>query len=97
MERVEIAPVRPFRAHGSHADSAAAAAAQSGARDPDGSGPTHMAALNGHIEVLRFLHEAGVDLQQPGNVYLSTDQDEKLRTGVTPLADRNCNGHVTVM
>ena len=59
--------------------------------DEDGTAPVHIAAARGNLEVLKFLHEHGVDMEASGAIYLSVEGSAQLRTGVTPimLAHRN--------
>jgi ankyrin repeat protein len=59
--------------------------------DEDGTAPVHMAAARGNLEVLKLLHEHGVDMEASGAIYLSVEGSAQLRTGVTPimLAHRN--------
>ena len=34
----------------------------------DGTTPIHAAAMNGHLEVVRFLHESGVEVETQGTI-----------------------------
>ena len=55
--------------------------------DEDGISPVHTAAANGNLDVLKFMHENGVNLEAQGAIYLDTDEDGSLQlhSSVTPL------------
>ena len=53
--------------------------------DRDGTAPVHIAAARGHVDVMKFLHENGVNLEVTGCIYLESASGPSLSTGVTPL------------
>ena len=53
--------------------------------DRDGSTPCHIAARNGHVDVIRMLHEYGTDIDKPNN------------NSLTPSHIAAENGHVDIV
>ena len=55
--------------------------------DEDGTSPVHIAAANGNLDVLKFMHENGVNMEAQGAIYLDTGEagSPQLHSGVTPL------------
>ena len=58
-----------------------------GQADEDGTSPVHIAAANGNLDVLKFMHENGVNMEAQGAIYLDTGEDgsPQLHSGVIPL------------
>ena len=51
--------------------------------DQDGTSPALIATAGGHLDVLKALHDFGVDLRAPGHIY--EDDYTCLRRNVAPL------------
>ena len=66
--------------------------ADTAAADQYGTGPIHIAALFGHVEVVNFLHEQGADMEARGTVYLD-NQYEGALVKVTALYIAVRRGH----
>ena len=52
----------------------------------DGTAPVHVAAAGNSLEVIKLLHELGVDMQQRGSIYLDDFSTSQPFTEMTPLA-----------
>ena len=65
------------------------------AADQDGTTPALIAAAMGHCDVIRLLHESGVDLRAPGHIY--SEEWTVLKRNVTPLAIARDNEHEDVI
>ena len=76
------------------------------AADQDGTTPALIAAACGHCDVIRLLHESGVDLRAPGHIYSeewtqakcdpSTGQKYPTSSVLSTRWKRSCHGSVRV-
>ena len=64
--------------------------------DQDGSAPVHSAAYSGHVHIMRYLAQIGVDLETRGTVYIGNEWKQVLRDA-TPLMIARHHGHTAII
>ena len=64
--------------------------------DQDGTAPVHAAACAGHVRIIQFLSQIGVNMEARGNIYIGEDWDQVLHDA-TPLMIARCMGHNAVV